>query len=158
MLFHRSHAEFSDGIIDLIPLHVNPPAKELGFGHEQVWRITLHNQRQEIGQISYRDGESRCVYYYGHIGYHIDSGYRGNHFARRACSLIRGEIAGGGKRSVIITCDPDNTPSRMTCEHLGCVFESIVHVPEDILKKYDINSVKCRYVWITESDGECDDG
>ena len=79
MLFRHNRVEYSDGIIDLIPLHIAPPSRELGFGHEQVWRITLHNERQEIGQISYRDGESRCVYYYGHIGYHIDEGYRGHH-------------------------------------------------------------------------------
>ena len=72
MLFRHNRVEYSDGVIDLIPLHIAPPSRELGFGHEQVWRITLHNERQEIGQISYRDGESRCVYYYGHIGYHID--------------------------------------------------------------------------------------
>ena len=64
MLFRHNKPEYSDGVIDLIPIHIGAPNRELGFGHEQVWKITLHDERQEIGQISYRDGESRCVYYY----------------------------------------------------------------------------------------------
>ena len=147
MLFCRNRAEYSDGVIDLIPLHVGAPNRELGFGHEQIWRITRHNDREEIGQISYRDGESRYVYYYGHIGYHIDPQYRGNHYALRACRLIKDEIRLSGKTSVVITCDPDNIPSRKICLRLGCLFERIAEVPEDITRKYDINSTKCRYIW-----------
>ena len=147
MIFRRFRAEYSDGIIDLIPLQIDPPDPELRFGHEQIWRITLHNSRKEIGQISYRDGESRCVYYYGHIGYHIDPPYRGKHFAARACLLIRKEIRMSGKTSAVITCDPDNSASRKTCERLGCLLEGEVPVPEDLQKKFELSAVKCRYVW-----------
>lgn len=134
-------------MIDLIPLHIEPPRKELQFGHEQVWRITLHNSRREIGQISYRDGESRCVYYYGHIGYHIDQPYRGHHYASKACMLIRKEIRLSGKTSVVITCDPDNIPSRKVCQRLGCLLEGTVAVPEDLQLKFELNGWKCRYIW-----------
>lgn len=147
MLFRHHRAEYSDGEIDLIPIHITPPNRELGFGHEQVWRITMHNERREIGQISYRDGESRCVYYYGHIGYHIDEEYRGHHYAYQACRLIENEIRNSGKTNVVITCDPDNEPSRKTCLKLECLFERITEVPEDIYRKYDISRTKCRYIW-----------
>ena len=147
MLFRCKHAEYSDGVIDLIPIHRGAPNRELRFGHEQIWRITLHNEKEEIGQISYRDGESRAVYYYGHIGYHIDPPYRGQHFAYRACRLIEREIRLSGKTSVVITCDPDNEPSRKTCERLGCYFERIADVPEDIYEKFEISREKCRYIW-----------
>ena len=147
MLFRHNRPEYSDGVIDLIPMHIGMPNRELGFGHEQVWKITLHNERQEIGQISYRDGESRCVYYYGHIGYHIDPPYRGQHFAYRACRLIEREIRLSGKTSVVITCDPDNEPSRQTCLRLGCLWEGDTDVPEDIRKKFEISTRKCRYIW-----------
>lgn len=147
MIFHRDRAEYTDGEIDLIPLHFTPPDPSMGFGREQIWRITQHNSRKEIGQISYRTGESRCVYYFGHIGYHIDEKWRGHHYARKACLLIRQEIRMSGKTSVVITCDPDNVPSRKTCEHLGCELESTVKVPEDIREKYEIGPVKCRYIW-----------
>ncbi len=147
MLFRRNRAEYSDGVIDLIPLHIDPPDPDLGFGHEQVWRITIHNERREIGQISYRDGESRAVYYYGHIGYHIDSPWRGHHYACRACRLVEREIRLSGKTSVVITCDPDNEASRRTCLRLGCLFERQTEVPEDLCRKYDISHTKCRFIW-----------
>ncbi len=147
MIFHRYRAEYTDFVIDLIPMHFTPPDPSMGFGREQIWRITLHNSRKEIGQISYRDGESRCIYYFGHIGYHIDPPYRGHHYARRACLLLRDEIMKSGKVSAVITCDPDNEPSRKTCEGLGCRWEGITAVPEDIRKKYEISSEKCRYIW-----------
>ena len=147
MLFRRNRVEYSDGEIDLIPIHIGILNRELALGHEQIWKITLHNEKEEIGRISYRDGESRCVYYYGHIGYHIDPPYRGKHYAYRACRLIEREIRLSGKTSVIITCDPDNVPSRKTCVRLGCLFERIADVPEDIFQKYEISRQKCRYIW-----------
>ena len=147
MIFHKYRAEYSDSVIDLIPIHFTPPDPSMGFGREQIWRITFHNSRKEIGQISYRDGESRCIYYFGHIGYHIDPPYRGHHYAKSACLLLTNEIRRSGKKTVVITCDPDNIPSRRTCEHLGCSWEGIVVVPDDIQKKYEISSVKCRYIW-----------
>ncbi len=150
MLFRRYRPEYSDGVIDLIPLHITPPDPSLGFGHEQIWRITLHDHRREIGQISYRDGESPCVYYYGHIGYHIDAPWRGRHFAARACRLIRNEIRRSGKSSVVITCDPDNIPSRKTCERLGCLPERTVRVPHEIREQHEIGPVKSRYIWRME--------
>lgn len=148
MIFHRNRPEYTDGVIDLIPIHFTPPDPSMGFGREQIWRITLHNQKSEIGQISYRNGESRCIYYFGHIGYHIDEPFRGHHYARRACILLEHEIRISGKCSVVITCDPDNEPSRRTCIGLGCLFEGITDVPEDIRRKYEISPVKCRYIWV----------
>ena len=145
-LFRR--AEFSDGVIDLIPVREAPASRELGFGHERVWRIAEHRKTREIGRLSYRDGESLGVYYFGHIGYHIDPPWRGHHYAERACRLIRKEILRGGKSSVVITCDPDNQPSRKTCLALGCVWESEVAVDEGLQRRFDISRRKERYIWI----------
>ena len=147
MIFHRDRAEYTDQTIDLVPIHISPPDPGMGFGREQIWKITMHNHRKEIGQISYRTGESRCVYYYGHIGYHIEAAWRGHHYARRACLLLPNEIRLSGKSSVVITCDPDNLPSRKTCEKLGCLWEGTVKVPHDIREKYEISEEKCRYIW-----------
>ena len=157
-LFHPFSPEFSDDQISLIRLPSPRPDPGLGFGSERIWRITLKGSRREIGQLSYRDGESPCVFYFGHIGYHIDPPWRGHHFALRACRLIREEMLRGGKSSVVITCDPDNTPSRKTCEHLGCLYEGTVRVPESIHEKYEISRIKCRYIWLLNGNGERHDG
>ncbi len=148
--FWNREPALSDGKIDLIPLHVPPADRDLGFGREHVWRIAEHGRKKEIGQIAYRSGESLAVYYFGHIGYHINPPWRGNHYAARACRLISGEIRRSGKSSVIITCDPDNLASRKTCEALGCLWESEVAVDRDLQKKYDISARKERYIWRIE--------
>ena len=147
MLFFGKKPEFVGRDIDLIPMRVSPPDRELGFGTEQVWRIVLHGEKKEIGQISFRDGESLGVYYFGHIGYHIDRPYRGNHYAFHACEMIQPAIRMSGKSSLVITCDPENAPSRKTCEKLGCELERIVDVPADFRERFEISAVKCRYIW-----------
>ena len=147
MLFRRARVAFTDGVIDLIPLNLYPPEDEMGFGVNYDFMITPHGRRREAGRISVRLGESACVYYFGHIGYHVDPPYRGRHFARRACSLLRPLMLRAGKTSVVITTDPDNWPSRKTCEGLGCKLERTVEVPKWIRRRWEISPVKCRYIW-----------
>lgn len=147
MLFRRFKPAFTDGVIDLVPLHLVPPEAEMGFGECYDYIIAPHGKRQEAGRISLRLGESPCVYYFGHIGYHVDPPWRGHHYAARACALLAPLIAAAGKSSVVITADPDNLPSRRTCERLGCVLESIVAVPPPMQDKWELSAVKCRYIW-----------
>lgn len=147
MFFGRQRAMATDGVIDLVPIRLYPPPREMGFGECHDFLITPHNKRREAGRISLRLGESECVYYFGHIGYHVDPPYQGNHFALRACKLLKSFIEATGKDSVVITADPDNVPSRKVCEGLGCVLENIVSVPDDIQRKWEISPVKCRYIW-----------
>lgn len=42
MLFRRVRAEFSDGVIDLLPLRLYPPEKEMGFGRVYDYMIVPH--------------------------------------------------------------------------------------------------------------------
>lgn len=147
MLWRRRRPALTDGVVDLIPLSLYPPDEEMGFGEVYDYIIAPHGVRREAGRISLRLGESECVYYFGHIGYHVDPPYRGRRFARRACQLLRPMIEAAGKSSVVITTDPDNLPSRRTCEGLGCELENIVPVPGRIRDRWEISAVKCRYVW-----------
>ena len=147
MWFRRQKAEFTDGVIDLIPLNLYPPEDEMGFGRNYDYMIVEHGQRREAGRISLRVGESECVDYFGHIGYHVDPPYRGHGYARRACELLRPLILLHGKESVVITCDPDNWASRKTCIRLGCTLEREVDVPKRIQTKWLISERKCRYIW-----------
>lgn len=147
MLFKRFRAAYSDGVIDLIPLNLFPPDEDMAFGVNYDFMIAPAGRRKEAGRISVRLGESPCVYYFGHIGYHVDPPYRGQHFARRACSLLKPLMLRHGKTSVVITTDPDNWPSRKTCEGLGCELERTVDVPPAIYRRWEISRVKCRYIW-----------
>ena len=145
--FRRMKPEWTDGVIDLIPIDLYPPEEEMGFGEVYDYIIAPHGVRREAGRISLRMGESEFVYYFGHIGYHVDPSFRGNHFAMRACELLRPLIEAAGKSSVVITCDPDNWASRKTCIRLGCELEREVDVPLRIQKRWLISERKCRYIW-----------
>ena len=147
MLFRRFRPEFTDGVIDLVPIRLFPPEEEMGFGEVYDYIIAPHGQRREAGRISLRLGESPCVYYFGHIGYHVDPPWRGHHYAARACALLEPLIAASGKSSIVITTDPDNMPSRHTCERIGCILESIVPVPPLMQSRWELSPVNCRYVW-----------
>ena len=147
MFFRRFHPELSDGVIDLVPIRLYPPDSDMGFGECYDYIIAPHGQSREAGRISLRLGESPCVYYFGHIGYHVDPPYRGRRYAQRACALLAPLMRSRGKTSVVITTDPDNIPSRRTCEGLGCEMERFVNVPREIRSRWEISPVKCRYIW-----------
>ena len=147
MFFRRFHPAYTDGVIDLVPIRLYPPDSDMGFGECYDYIIAPHGVSSEAGRISLRLGESPCVYYFGHIGYHVDPLYRGKRFAQRACALLKPLMLERGKKSVVITTDPDNIPSRRTCEGLGCEMERIVDVPREIRSRWEISAVKCRYIW-----------
>ena len=137
----------TDGVIDLRPFQGYPPLKSMRFGEMHDYRITLHGRHREIGQISVRLGEGTGVYYFGHIGYHIDPPWRGHHYAARACRLVHDLFVQAGKESAVITTDPDNEASRRTCEAIGCIEERTVKVPVSLQKEWELSSEKVRYIW-----------
>ena len=139
----------SDGVIDLYEIRDTLAEEAMGFGPEWTFVIAPHGRKREAGQINVRLGESECVYYFGHIGYHIDPPYRGRRWAARACMLVLPLIRRHGRASVVITTDPDNMASRRTCERLGCVLESTVPVPQRLQKRWMLSPAKRRYVWRT---------
>lgn len=65
-----------------------------------------------IGAIDIRIGHNENTYYGGNIRYTINEEYRGNSYASKACKIIREVSIGHGMEKLIITCNPDNFPSR----------------------------------------------
>lgn len=59
----------------------------------------------------------------GHIGYSIRPAARGRGHAGRALRLGLAHAAGLGLDRVLLTCDPDNEPSRRTIVAAGGVYE-----------------------------------
>ena len=70
--------------------------------------------------------------------------------AARACQLLIPFMRQLNLSSVCITADPDNTPSRKTCEHVGCVLESIVPVPQSFRYICSGSTHKCRYILLLD--------
>lgn len=99
-----------------------------------------------IGFINLRVGDTpNLVLYRGHIGYGVDPAYRGQHYASRACQLLRPLARRHGLTPLWITCDPHNLASRRTCERIGAELIAIVDVPADAPAYHHGARRKCRY-------------
>jgi predicted acetyltransferase len=85
---------------------------------------------EEMGVCDLRVGYSENLYYAGNIGYTVYEGFRGRHYAAKACLLLFTLARRHGMKEVIITCNPDNIASYKTCEWVGCELVEIVEVPE----------------------------
>jgi predicted acetyltransferase len=99
-----------------------------------------------IGSISLRIGDAEeLVLYFGHIGYGVEPAHRGHHYAERACRLLLPLARSHGLDTLWITCNPENLPSRRTCEKLGAVLVETVDVPRrcDLYRQGERK--KCRY-------------
>ncbi len=92
--------------------------------------ICLHDGTV-VGRCDLRIGHNERLFYGGNIGYSVEKKYRGNHYAGKACFLLFELAKKHDLGYVIITCNPDNFPSRKTCEYVGGEFIDIVNLPHD---------------------------
>ena len=86
------------------------------------------------------------MYFDGNIGYRVEEPYRGRRYAGKACKLLFELARRHGMEYVIITCNPDNWPSRRTCEYLNGDLLEIVELPADNeMRVEDGETHKCIY-------------
>ncbi len=145
----RKKPFFSDGEIDLVLSPRDVEDDECGITGGYTFYIYPSGKKEYAGYISLRLGESPALYYLGHIGYRVEEKYRGRHYALKACRLLEGFASRLNMESLVITADPDNIPSRKTCEELGCVLERIADVPKQFRFACPDSRQKCRYIWFT---------
>lgn len=138
----------TDGEIDLKIEDKTEPNEEKGYVPAYKYRITLHNSNDSIGNIDIRIGYNENIYYGGNIGYKIEQPYRGNNYASKACKIVKQIAIAHGLEKVIITCNTDNFPSRVTCEKAGLKFKEIVDLPLDNEMYKHGERQKCIYDWI----------
>lgn len=148
--FFRRHPDYSDDAISLVMDRHSRYDEELGIREEYTFTIRPKGKRISAGYISLRVGESPGLYYLGHIGYRVEMPFRGRGYAARAARLLIPFMGRLGLRSVVITTNEDNLPSRKTCENLGCVLENIVPVPPDYRDICMGAPSKCRYILLLQ--------
>jgi RimJ/RimL family protein N-acetyltransferase len=103
---------------------------------------------QIAGGIGLRIGQTPDIeLYLGNIGYNVQPFARGNHYAERACRLLKPLALAHGIRPLWITCNPDNIPSRRTCERLGCVAVETLQLPLGHALRVRGDREKIRFRW-----------
>ncbi len=115
---------------------------------DEHYAIVEKSSQAKVGGIRLRlSNRDDILLYAGHIGYDVDEAYRGQHYAAYACLEMKPIALKHGFREVWITCNPDNWPSRRTCERIGAELVEIVDLPEDSDMYQDGERQKCRYRW-----------
>ncbi|MEG1257218.1 GNAT family N-acetyltransferase [Clostridium sp.] len=138
----------TDGEIDLKIEEKIPANEEKGYVPAYKYRITLHGSDDSIGAIDIRIGYNENLYYGGNIGYRIEETYRGNNYASKACKIIKSIAIAHGMNRIIITCNPNNFPSRKTCEKAELKLKDIVDLPPHNQLYQDGERQACIYEWL----------
>ena len=101
---------------------------------------------QVAGRINFRAVDAPSLRTYGgHFAYGVEPAFRGHHYAERGVRLLFPFARRHGYQTIWITCNPDNWPSRRTCERLGGTLVEIVPLPPDNDMYLDGEREKCRY-------------
>lgn len=138
---------FTDGVIDLYLVRCLPAVPSKALLPSYHYCICEHGLQQPAGRIDVRIGLNDQTRYVGHIGYNVSPPYRGNHYALRACRLVRKVAQAHGMTQLIITCNPDNLPSKRTCEGLGAKLLEVVALPVGNLLYQRGERHKCVFQW-----------
>ncbi len=139
-----SPGNLSDGELELL-LSRQMPA-DTAKGTAPTYLFDMRIDGRVVGGIRFRAGSNTDVdCYAGNFGYNVDPAFRGHHLAERACRLLLPFAKAHGFRTLWITCDPENYPSRRTCERLGGVLVEVVRIPESSDMYQDGEREKCRY-------------
>lgn len=85
----------------------------------------------QVGGCDLRIGNTERLYFGGNIGYTVYEAYRGNHYAGKACLLLLRLARRHELPYLHITCRPDNTASRRTCEYAGGQLQCTAKLPTD---------------------------
>jgi len=145
----RKFPPLTDGEIELRAQEQQEGDPACGWMPTYTFGIVLAGTRTRVGAIELRIGYTwDLVRYNGHIGYGVAESHRGHHYAAKACRLIHPVAMAHGMDVLWITCNPDNWPSRKTCEYLGATLVEIVDLPPPSDQPLETPRQKCRYRWV----------
>jgi tagatose 1,6-diphosphate aldolase len=138
--------DLRDGDLRLVLRRTYRGSRSLGLAPTYAFDMTHADSGARMGEIDLRlSNEPYITHYAGHIGYAVERAFRGHRYAARACGLLLPLARQHDLSPLWITCNPDNVPSRKTCEHLGATLVEVVPVPpeSDLYRRGERE--KCRY-------------
>src|SRR5437016_14548180 len=106
-----------DGELELVLIARNPtdPVKKWVPSYDFELRVA----GERAGRINFRAVDVPSLQMYGgHFAYAVEPRFRGHHYAERGVRLLFPFARRHGFKTVYITCNPNNWPSRRTCERL----------------------------------------
>ena len=120
-----------DSELELVLTKKTPadPVKRYVPGYE--FEMRRPGKTTAIGTIHLRIGSAGTLRFPGHIGYEVKKTFRGHRYAARSCQLLLPLALAHGLKAVWLTVDPNNIPSRRTCEILGAKYVETVRIPKE---------------------------
>ena len=107
----------------------------------------LNESQENVGHINFRVGDTRhIILCAGHVGYEILPEFRGRNFGYQACLALSPFIR-SHYDTIILTTDPENTPSKRIIEKLGGTLMNEIEVPNDDPAYIGGARRKVRYKW-----------
>ena len=142
----------TDSEIDLKVIHLYDGRGKMGDSPMYGFFIFLHNTNTRIGEVSFRFvNTNRVENYDGNIGYGVEKSYRGNHYAEKACRILRELALEHGLKQLYFTCAPDNTASVKTCQRLGAMDLGLINLPDEFRELEEIPEKRYRrFAWSIE--------
>ncbi|HAX73629.1 MAG TPA: GNAT family N-acetyltransferase [Firmicutes bacterium] len=119
----------TDGEIDLILEKKVPAIYEKFYVPSYHFKVKKHLSNVEMGKIDIRIGHNENTFYGGNIGYEIYPMFQGNHYAAKACQLIKKVALMHQLTYLYISCLPENIPSNKTCLRLQAQFLGTYQIP-----------------------------
>jgi predicted acetyltransferase len=136
--------ELEEGNLRLVVRAREPAVPEKGW--VPAYRFSILVGGEPVGRIDLRLGETDfMVRFGGQVGYGIDPPHRGHKYAARSLRLLRSLARLHGFSTLWISCNPENLPSRRTCELAGAELVEIVDLPNDCDMYADGDRKKCRF-------------
>ena len=147
-MFEFKNIDFlTDVEIDLRINKKTPADNQKGYVPAYEYDIYLNNTNIKVGGICLRIGYNENIYYAGNIGYGVDEEFRGHNYAMKACKLVKQVAIAHDMKKIYITCNPDNLPSRRTCEKLLLNLLEIADLPKDNEMYLEGENQKCIFEW-----------
>jgi RimJ/RimL family protein N-acetyltransferase len=135
-----------EGDLQLILIRKYPGDPARDHVPEYIFEMRCLGNPDKIGEIALKIGDLPA--YIGHLRYSVLPAYRGHRYAARSCMLLVSLARRHGMTEIVITCLPDNTASKRTCELAGATFAGMVDVPSEGTDDYHkgIKKNKCKYI------------